>query len=99
LNDRPNRDEVDMKRTYIWNKDLGKMVEITKEAPQRVGPFVISDLPEYRSPLTGKMIDGRRDRREEMKREGVREVDPSEKYDIGRATVDAKPSEKVLENG
>jgi hypothetical protein len=31
------------------------------------------------SPLTGKVIEGRYARREEMKRQNVREVDPSEK--------------------
>ena len=36
------------------------------------------DLPEYISPLTGRPVDGRTARREELKRNGCREVDPSE---------------------
>lgn len=54
------------------------------EAPvPRPGLTVISDLPEYISPLSepGKkpvVIDGRAQRREELRRNNLREVDPSE---------------------
>lgn len=41
-------------------------------------PYITSDLPAYRSPVTGKMVDGRYDRREDLKRSGCREVDPGE---------------------
>lgn len=41
-------------------------------------PYVVSDIS-YRSPLSGKEITSRAQRREEMKVHGVREVDPSEK--------------------
>lgn len=37
-----------------------------------------ADIPEYISPITGKPVDGRAARREEMKRHNCREVDPSE---------------------
>lgn len=48
-----------------------------------MGLTVIRDLPEYISPLSepGKppvVIDGRRQRREELRRNNLREVDPSE---------------------
>jgi hypothetical protein len=46
-------------------------------------PFIQTDLPQYVSPLSGKVIDGRRERREEMKKYDVREVDPSERPDVG----------------
>lgn len=36
------------------------------------------DLPEYISPVTGRPVDGRTERREEMKRHNLREVEPSE---------------------
>ena len=36
------------------------------------------DLPEYVSPVTGKPVDGRAARREDLKRSGCREVEPSE---------------------
>lgn len=48
--------------------------------PQRAyvpSPYVVSDVT-YKSPLSGKEITSRSQRREEMKVHGVREVDPSE---------------------
>jgi hypothetical protein len=41
-------------------------------------PTVFDPLPEYRSPVTGEVIDGRDARREDLKRNNCREVDPSE---------------------
>lgn len=47
--------------------------------PERiVAPRIHSDLPAYMSPLGTGMIDGRRARREDLKRNNCREVDPSE---------------------
>lgn len=41
-------------------------------------PYTAGDLPEYVSPVTGKPVDGRRARREDLARNDCREVDPSE---------------------
>ena len=41
-------------------------------------PYIRSDLPAYVSPVTGKRIEGRAARREDLARTGCREVDPSE---------------------
>lgn len=41
-------------------------------------PYVVGDLPPYKSPLGTGVIDGRRARREDLARSGCREVDPSE---------------------
>jgi hypothetical protein len=41
-------------------------------------PHVISDMTPYESPLGTGMIDGRKARREDLKRGGCREVEPSE---------------------
>jgi len=41
-------------------------------------PYVRGDLPAYKSPVTGKVIEGRAARREDLARSGCREVDPSE---------------------
>lgn len=45
-------------------------------------PQIVSDIDargmEYVSPATGKMITSRAERREDLKRSGCREVDPSE---------------------
>lgn len=40
-------------------------------------PYVVSDIA-YVSPITGKPVTSRSERREEMKRTNSREVDPSE---------------------
>jgi hypothetical protein len=41
-------------------------------------PYVIGDLPAYKSPLGDGVIDGRYARREHFKRTNTREVDTSE---------------------
>ena len=72
-----------MRRTYRYDPQAKRLVEVTREAPQSSGPFVWSDLPGYVSPLSEpgkdpKWIEGRAARREELKRNNCREVDPSE---------------------
>lgn len=41
-------------------------------------PYIASDLPAYASPLGDGVIEGRRARREHLKRNGMREIDPTE---------------------
>ena len=57
----------------------GELVEVVP-APRRpsVFPMIARDIPEYVSPVTGRPVDGRAARREDLKRSGCREVDPSE---------------------
>lgn len=40
--------------------------------------MIASDIPDYMSPLGNGLISGRRARREELKRNNCREVDPAE---------------------
>lgn len=65
---------------YVWDRDAGALVELV-EAPRgaSVGPMIMRDTPGVKSPIDGKFVEGRADRREHMKRHGVREVDPSER--------------------
>jgi len=56
-------------------------------------PQVVRDTAPYISPITGKLVDGRKARREDLKRSGSREVDPSE-Y---RPTYESK--ERAIKNG
>lgn len=48
---------------------------------QRKGPLalptVISDIPEYASPIDGRMITSRSERRDDLKRNGCVEYEPS----------------------
>ena len=60
---------------YYW--DGSDWVE--KKPVHRVnGPYIWNDLPPYVSPMGTGVIDGRTARREDLKRHGCREVDPSE---------------------
>lgn len=68
---------------YVWkdgqfvDRKTGEPMEKPFEG-QICMPNVTGDLPEYISPVTGKPVDGRWARREDLKRSGCREVDPSE---------------------
>jgi len=65
---------------FVYDKATDRVVEVV-EGPRRpsVFPSIQRDLPAYFSVASRKMIDGRSDRREDLKRTGTREVDPSEK--------------------
>jgi hypothetical protein len=66
-----------MRRKHIWHN--GDWIDVsTLKRAESVGPMIIRDTPEYRSPIDGRLIDGRAARREDLKRNGCREVDPSE---------------------
>lgn len=63
---------------FYWHE--GEWVEKKPRIiTESVGPAMLGDLPAYVSPLSMQVVDGRRARREEMARHGVREVDPSER--------------------
>jgi hypothetical protein len=62
---------------HVWYEGDWVPASEFQRAPQ-VGPMIIRDTPAYMSPVTRKMIDGRAARREDLKRSGCREVDPSE---------------------
>ena len=67
---------------YRWTADgfvdfTGKPME-KPYAGKVVMPMIRSDLPAYKSPITGEVIEGRSARREDLKKHGCREVDPSE---------------------
>lgn len=65
---------------YVWDKDASALVEVVAgPRAASVAPQIMRDTPGVKSPIDGKFIEGRTDRREHMKRHNVREVDPSEK--------------------
>lgn len=61
---------------YRWNGR--ELVEVTAEAPRASGVQIIRDIEPYKSPLGTGWVTSRRERREDLKRGGCREVDPSE---------------------
>lgn len=72
--------------SYAWkdgrfvDKKTGEPMLSDKERKSKkiCLPYIRSDLPGYVSPVTGKWIEGRAARREDLARTGCREVDPSE---------------------
>lgn len=51
-------------------------------------PMVVSDIPEYRSPIDGRMISGRADRREDLKRNNCVEAgDTAQSLSKGKRDV------------
>lgn len=62
---------------HLINASTGEIEDTDPAAPVKM-PMVCPDLPPYVSPVTGKVIDGRVARREDLKRTGCREIDPTE---------------------
>ncbi len=75
---------------YVWrggqfvNKRTGKPMETHHDGISM--PMIRSDYEAYYSHASGKMIEGRTARRDDLARTGCREVDPSE----GPKTVRSK---------
>ena len=69
---------------YVWRNgefvdpETGKRMDLPY-AGRLVMPTVISDIPEYRSPIDGRPITSRSQRREDLKRNGCVEYEPSMK--------------------
>lgn len=75
--------------SYVYHPETMKLVpkdeyyasrwrEQAKNVSDLPMPYIRSDLPAYVSPVTGKIVEGRAARREDLARSGCREVDPSE---------------------
>lgn len=62
-----------MRRRYRWDPQVNAMVEIPWDTRQEsLAPTVFGDLPAYESPIDGKPVDGRRQRRNDLARTGCR---------------------------
>ncbi|WP_420960131.1 hypothetical protein [Brucella sp. IR073] len=67
---------------YVWRKGgfvdkrTGEAMDLPY-AGEICMPAVISDIPEYRSPVDGKPITSRSERREDLKRNNCVEYEPS----------------------
>lgn len=63
-----------MRKSYVQDPKTGQLVP--KEefyAQQYDAPFIMGDLPDYESPIDGRVISGRAARREDLRRSGCRE--------------------------
>lgn len=63
---------------YVWDRAAQRLVDVTQAARVDSAPQIMPDIPAYKSPLGTGWITSRSHRREELKRSGCREVDPSE---------------------
>ena len=76
-----------MRQRFRYNRDTREIYEVFDQGPApQVAPHVWSDIPEYQSPLGKHLISSRSARKEELKRNGCREIEPSEKSEIERIT-------------
>lgn len=69
---------------YVWDKELDTFVDKKTREPMidpkskanwsneiaTCAPMVVSDTPEYISPATGKLISGKKERREDLRKSG-----------------------------
>lgn len=66
------------RRRYVWREINGKreFVELDLNAPlpPRKGPYIISDIKEYPSVITGEMITSRSHHRDHLRAHGCVEV-------------------------
>lgn len=71
-----------MKKTYVYDRKTGRMVEKTSMYAQRKGPYVIGDIQPYQAagPEYGKWITSRSQHREYLRRHNLLEVGNEKKY-------------------
>src|SRR5581483_5453790 len=61
-----------MRRRFIWDRTLQTLVEVTAAPRAPVAPVVWDDLPAYESPIDGRLVEGRKQRREDLARSRCR---------------------------
>ena len=57
-----------------WIQINGELVEVTPnhQTQKRQAPYVQADLPDYESPIDGRIVHGRKGRRDDLKRHRCR---------------------------
>lgn len=86
-----------MRHRYIWDPNRRALVEVAlnhRSAP--AAPTVWKDLPPYASPIDGRMVDGRRQRREDLKRSDCRPYEGREQEAKEAAKIQ-QASERALD--
>jgi hypothetical protein len=76
---------------FIQKKVDGEWVLIdasTYQEPECPVPYIMGDTPEYTSPIDGRLISGRKQRREDLKRNDCVEYDPGMREDAKRIRRD-----------
>ena len=86
---------VRLRRRY--NPATGEMEDIPLDLNTRrlEAPFVWDDLPAYESPIDGRVVEGRKARREDLKRNGCRPWEGREQEAREAAKVRAENARQV----
>ena len=61
-----------MRRRWVWSREKNQLVEVDTSRPAPVAPIIWNDLPAYESPIDGRPVEGRRQRRNDLARSGCR---------------------------
>lgn len=88
---------VKLRRRY--DPALKEMVDVPLDAPgpRAAGVHIWDDLPDYESPVTGEVVAGRKQRREDMRRTGSRPYEGREQETKQAQRVQAE-NERKLDN-
>ncbi len=85
-----------MRRRYRWDATAKAMVEVPWDSRQEsLAPAVWNDLPAYESPIDGRVVDGRRQRRNDLARSGCRPYEGREQEDKQAAKIRAEHDRKA----
>ena len=91
------------RRSWVWDPKRKELVEIDPNfIPEQRAPMVIGDLPGYQSPVTGLWVEGRKQRRDDLKRSDSRPwegLQQERKEAARRAAYAEQRSETRLERG
>jgi hypothetical protein len=78
-----------MRRRFVWDPVRKELVEAAARRSQALH-FIQPDLPGYESPITGQWIEGRKARREDLKRHNCRPYEGREQEEKVAAAVRAE---------
>lgn len=83
-----------MRRRYVYDPATKEMVEVAARRSEALH-FIQSDLPGYESPVTGLWVEGRRARREDLRRTGSRPWEGMEQEQKEAARIRAGQEQKL----
>lgn len=84
------------RQRFVYDRASGQLVKVQ---PRRAAAlhFIQPDLPAYESPITGQVIEGRKARREDLRRHGCRPYEGRDQEEKEAAKVRAA-RERDLDN-
>ena len=83
-----------MRRRYVYDPATKEMVEVSPSHSQALH-FVQPDLPGYQSPVTGLWVEGRKARREDLRRTNSRPYEGFEQESKEAKKIQAERERKL----